>query len=241
MLLRASSCRTFESFPVNDFVDNLFRGAHARKKTEPVSAERIVRVISWNLLHRSGAVVDDIAQLIEEEQPDLFLMQEATGAIDALPGLAEGHYARQPWPGRRHGLAAWCHSQLQDFGPLQLPASRMPGRFPPRFAQLIQFNDIIFANVHLSHGQVLNRLQLRQISRSTEGPTAIIGDFNTLGPIRLRQFSDVGPRASTHRAQDIVPFRLDRCLIRDLARVSARALRRGRSDHRPILIELGHN
>ena len=206
-----------------------------------MSVERVIKVISWNLLHRSGAIVDDIANLIQEEQPDLFLMQEATGVIDALPGMSEGHYARQPWPGRRYGLAAWCRRQLQDFGPLELPASALPGRFPTRFAQLIRFDDITFANVHLSHGQVLNRLQLRQISRSTQGPTAIIGDFNTLGPIRLRQFSDVGPRGSTHRAHDIVPFRLDRCMIRDLTRVSARALRRGRSDHRPILIELGHN
>lgn len=223
---------------MHDIVDTLITGTHSRKASEPASARQVVKVISWNLLHRSGAIVDDIARLIEDEQPELFLMQEATGAIDALPTIAEGHYARQPWPGRRHGLAAWCRHQLQDFGPLQLPASPLPGRFPPRFAQLVRFEEITFANVHLSHGQVLNRLQLREISRSTEGPTAIIGDYNTLGPIRLRDFSDVGPPDKTHRAQDIVPFRLDRCMIRDLQRVSARALRRGRSDHRPIVIEL---
>ena len=223
---------------MHDIVDALVAEKARMKVVEPKSVKSVVKVVSWNLLHRSGAVVDDIARIIEEEQPDLFLMQEATGSIDALPTLAEGHYARQPWPGRRHGLAAWCRRQLQDFGPLQLPASALPGRFPPRFAQLVRFNEITFANVHLSHGQVLNRLQLREISRSTEGPTAIIGDYNTLGPIRLRQFSDVGPKASTHRAQEIVPFRLDRCMTRELKRVSAKALRRGRSDHRPIVIEL---
>ena len=221
-----------------DMMDSLAAEEARGNVVKPTSVKSVVKVVSWNLLHRSGAVVDDIAQIIEEEQPDLFLMQEATGSIDALPTLAEGHYARQPWPGRRHGLAAWCQRQLQDFGPLQLPASALPGRFPPRFAQLVRLNEITFANVHLSHGQVLNRLQLREISRSTEGPTAIIGDYNTLGPIRLRHFSDVGPKASTHRAQEIVPFRLDRCMTRELRRVSAKALRRGRSDHRPIVIEL---
>ena len=219
-------------------VDTLVAGKRRRTDVAPKTAQRVVKIVSWNLLHRSGAVVDDIAELIEEEDPDLFLMQEATASIDALPSLAQGHYARQPWPGRRHGLAAWCRRQLQGFGPLQLPASRMPGRFPPRFAQLLKMDEITFANVHLSHGQVLNRLQLREISRSTEGPTAIIGDYNTLGPIKLRHFSDVGPRGSTHHAQEIVPFRLDRCMVRDLHRVSAKALRRGRSDHRPIVIEL---
>ena len=223
---------------MRDIVDNLRIRKPRRKNATPATVQHAVKVISWNLLHRSGAIVEDIAGLIVEEGPDLFLMQEATDAIDNLPALVEGHYARQPWPGRRHGLAAWCRRQLQDFGPLQLPASRMPGRFPPRYAQIVRIDDITIANVHLSHGQVLNRLQLREISRSTEGPTAIIGDYNTLGPIRLRHFSDVGPRSTTHHAQEIVPFRLDRCMIRDLHRLSARALRRGRSDHRPIVIEL---
>ncbi len=203
------------------------------------SVQTVLKVVSWNLLHRSGAIVDDITNLIEQEQPDLFLMQEATAAIDTLAELAGGQYVRQPWPGRNHGLAAWSPRQLNNAAALPLPASRIPGKFPPRFAQMLEVDNISIANVHLSHGQVLNRLQLRKIAQSTEGPTAIIGDYNTLGPIALRHFSDVGPRGSTHRAQEIVPFRLDRCLVRDLQCISARRLRRGRSDHRPIVIELG--
>lgn len=219
-------------------VDSLIRKNRRRKIACP-GVDKMLKIVSWNLLHRSGAVVEDIADLIEHEQPDLFLMQEVTAAIDTLPSLTGGHYARQPWPGRSHGLAAWCSRPMKPADALQLPASRIPGRFPPRFAQMLEINDIVIANVHLSHGQVLNRLQLRRIARVTDGPTAIIGDFNTLGPIALRNFDDVGPRGSTHRAKEIVPFRLDRCMVRDLHCVHTRRLRRGRSDHRPIVIELG--
>lgn len=197
-----------------------------------------LKIISWNLLHRSGAVAEDICELIDEEKPDLFLMQEATTAIESLPDHVGGQFYKQPWPGRRHGLGAWSSGQSASLKVLELPASKMPGRFPTRFAQILDIGDLTIANVHLSHGQILNRRQLRKIAQSTEGPTAIIGDFNTLGPTTLHHFADVGPRGHTHRAQNVVPFRLDRCLVRDLRCIHAKRLRRGPSDHRPILLEL---
>ncbi len=197
-----------------------------------------LKIISWNLLHRSGAVAEDICALIAEEQPDLFLMQEATSAIESLPEHVGGKFYKQPWPGRGHWLGAWSSAHSARPNVLKLPSSKMPGRFPTRFAQLLEFGDLTIANVHLSHGQILNRLQLRKIAHSTTGPTAIIGDFNTLGPILLHHFSDVGPRGHTHRAQNVVPFRLDRCLVRGVRCTHARRLRRGPSDHRPILLEL---
>lgn len=202
--------------------------------------ERRLTVISWNLLHRSGALVDDIAALIELERPDIFLMQEATSVVEDLQKLVGGWLYEQPWPGRRHGLAAWSRTKLTNFDPLKLPASKIPGRLPTRFAQLLEINNITIANVHLSHGQILNRRQLRLIARSTEGPTAIIGDYNSLGPTILRGFFDVGPRGSTHNAQEIVPFRLDRCMVRDLDCIRSRILQRGSSDHRPIRLEFIH-
>src|SRR3954468_21499799 len=36
------------------------------------------KIVSWNLLRRTGAAVDDVAALIAQEKPDLLLMQEAT-------------------------------------------------------------------------------------------------------------------------------------------------------------------
>ena len=95
-----------------------------------------------------------------------------------------------------------------------------------------------FANVHLSHGQVLNRLQLTHIARALEGPAAVIGDYNAWGPTVLHGFRDVGPREATHVQQNLLHFRLDRCLVRGLSCASARALKKGKSDHRPIMLEL---
>jgi endonuclease/exonuclease/phosphatase (EEP) superfamily protein YafD len=83
----------------------------------------------------------------------------------------------------------------------------------------------------------LNRRQLRAIAKNVEGPLAVIGDFNALGPIALAGFSDVGPAFPTHMMNNIIPLRLDRCLARDLICVRSRVLEKGRSDHRPIVLE----
>lgn len=200
-----------------------------------------MKIVSWNLLHSVGARVDDIAAIIEQEAPDLFLMQEVTGAIGVLPELVGGTFYPQTWPGKRHGLAAWSPQTSWDSHPLKLPASKMPGRFPTRFAQILKTGGVTIANVHLSHGQILNRRQLYRIARSTDGPTAIVGDFNALGPVLLPGFFDVGPREITHHAQQVLPLRLDRCMARELKVVNSRALQRGPSDHRPILLRFQSN
>ena len=54
----------------------------------------------------------------------------------------------------------------------------------------------------------------------------------------LPGFADVGPREATHFASNVVPFRLDRCLVHGLACRTADALAFGPSDHRPIRLEL---
>ena len=198
-----------------------------------------MKVVSWNLLRRTGAAVEDVARLIEREEPDLLLMQEATAEMEALPRLAGGHFHREPLPGRIHGLAAWSPHPLPPPQTLPLPTSRMSVRSRPRLAQLLRIGATTFANVHLSHGQLMNRWQLLRIAGALEeGPAAVIGDYNAIGPTMLRGFRDVGPREPTHVAQNVVPFRLDRCLVRGLHCAEARALERGPSDHRPIVLEL---
>lgn len=200
-----------------------------------------MKVISWNLLRLTGASVDEVAALIKRHKPDLLMMQEVTKAIDSLQELAGGYFYRQPWPGRVHGLAAWSTHPLVAPHALPLPASRLPGRLPRRAALLIGVGDIMFANVHLSHGQVLNRLQLRRVANAFEKhPAVIIGDFNAIGPIVVNGFKDVGPREHTHRARKLVPFRLDRCLVRGVRCGRAWTLDFGLSDHRPIVVELHH-
>lgn len=197
-----------------------------------------MKIVSWNLLYRQGAAAADIAQIIEQHKPDLFLLQEATKGINALPAHAGGHFYTLPWKGKSYALGAWSEKQPLETGSIELPFSRVPGKFPPRVAQVISLSDFTLVNVHLSHGQLLNRRQLRKIAKSIEGPLAIIGDFNAIGPIILSGFKDVGPRRITHMAQKIVPFRLDRCLVRGVTCKNVEVLKRGQSDHRPIVLEL---
>jgi endonuclease/exonuclease/phosphatase (EEP) superfamily protein YafD len=197
-----------------------------------------LKVISWNLLRLTGAAVEDVAALVERERPDLLLMQEATEEIETLPRLVGGHFHWEPLPSRIHGLAAWSPHPLPPPQSLPLPVSSLPGRVPRRIAQLIRIGHITVANVHLSHGQLLNRRQLLRIASTLDGPAAVIGDYNAVGPIMLPGFRDVGPREPTHIASNVLPFRLDRCLVRGLHCADARALDRGPSDHRPIALEL---
>jgi endonuclease/exonuclease/phosphatase (EEP) superfamily protein YafD len=193
------------------------------------------KIISWNLLHAMGAAVEDVQALIARYRPDLFLMQEATARIDHLPERVGGHYARVVLPGRLHGLAAWS--------PL---AWHKPARFLPlqdglvvrRVCQVLDLGPFTVANVHLSHGQMLNRRQLRRIATVLPERAAILGDCNMLGAPFLPGFRDVGPRQMTHRMQGMVPLRLDRCFIRGLRYLSGEILDRGASDHRPLMVLL---
>ncbi len=194
----------------------------------------MTKIISWNLWRLRGATIDDVAALARREQPELLVMQEATGEIDQLPHRLGGFYARIPLPGRIHGLAAWSPVHLPRPRVLRLPA----GAVVDRVCQIIDLGRFSVANVHLSHGQMLNRRQLRFIAQHLPRCAAVMGDFNLVGPALLPGFRDVGPRDPTHLCADIVPLRLDRCYVRGLACAEATALDRAASDHRPIAVIL---
>lgn len=211
------------------------------KKTSLITQMPVIgdlRVISWNLLRSVGASSEDVAKLIQSHRPDLLLLQEATQEIATLPSLVGGHFVRHPMQKRIYGLAAWSTHPLPPPTVLNLPVSALPGRVPPRVAQIVQFRGVSFANAHLSHGQFLNRWQLFHIADSLEGPAAIIGDFNSVGPIIIPGFKDVGPRRKTHKAQNIIALRLDRCLVRNMRCSAAQVLEKGSSDHHPIVLDL---
>ena len=193
-------------------------------------------VISWNLMRLTGASVDEVVSLIRRERPDLLLMQEATHRIDALPARVGGCYARVPLPGRVHGLAAWSPTPFPAPRIVGLPA----GAMVERVAQILDVGPFSVANVHLSHGQVLNRRQLRAVARYLPSAAAVLGDYNLVGPTLLPGFRDVGPREPTHRSLDLWPLRIDRCLVRGLLCSDARALPRAGSDHHPIAVRLTH-
>jgi endonuclease/exonuclease/phosphatase (EEP) superfamily protein YafD len=194
----------------------------------------VTKIISWNLWRLRGATVDDVAGLIAREQPDLLVMQEATREIDALPHRLGGFYARVPLPGRIHGLAAWSPGARPRPRVLRLPA----GAVVDRVCQIIDLGVFSVANVHLSHGQVLNRRQLRHIVMHMPQRAAVLGDYNLVGPALLPGFRDVGPRDHTHLCADVVPLRLDRCYVRGLTCGTAVALDKHASDHRPIMVRL---
>ena len=194
----------------------------------------MTKIISWNLLRITGASLDDVAGLVRREQPGLLLMQEATRSIDGLTSRVGGHYARVPLPGRIHGLAAWSPTLIPEPMVLALPS----GAMFHRVCQIIDLGAFSVANVHLSHGQVLNRRQLRCIAHALPPRAAVLGDYNLVGPALLPGFRDVGPREPTHRAGDVVPLRIDRCLTRGLVCTDTATLSRERSDHRPIVVRL---
>ena len=197
-----------------------------------------LRILSWNLLRRVGAKPADVAALIRAHRPDLVLLQEATEDLAQLPALVGGYFCRQPMERRIYGLAAWSPEPFATSEALGLPVSVLPGRVPPRLAQLVKFRGIHIANVHLSHGQFLNRWQLLHVVEVLEGPAAIIGDFNAVGAIPLPGFRDIGPRRRTHRAGNVVALRLDRCMGRGLACHASEVLEKGASDHHPMLLDL---
>jgi len=195
----------------------------------------MIKLISWNLLRLTGASLDDVVRLIRREDPDLLLMQEATREMDGLTKQVGGEYQRDLLPGRVHGLAVWSPVPLPG-SPQVLPLQA--GAMFHRLCQIIDLGSITIANVHLSHGQILNRRQLRRIAKVLPHRAAVVGDYNLIGPTLLPGFRDVGPREPTHVAGDVVPLRIDRCLIRGVACLQAKALLRESSDHRPIVVSL---
>lgn len=194
-----------------------------------------IRIISWNLLRKKGATPYDIVSLIQKHQPDLLLMQEATEEVNFLSELVGGYYSRFPLPDRIHGLACWSPY------PFHAPPviCKLPrGALIKRVAQVIDYGNFWIANVHLSHGQLLNRRQLQTLSVFLPQHAAILGDYNLIGPVLLPGFKDVGPRQPTHKMIQLFPIRLDRCLVRGMECLSQAVLSRSFSDHHPILVEL---
>ena len=194
-----------------------------------------MKLVSWNLLRLTGAGLADVIALIERERPDILLMQEVTHHIDPLPARFGGSYARVPLPGRIHGLAVWMPGALPS-RPVALPLPS--GSVVHRVAQVIDLGPFTVANVHLSHGQLLNRRQLRRIAAWLPHRAAVVGDYNLVGPVLLPGFRDGGPRRPTHRMSEVLPLRLDRCVVRGLTCTDAAALPRSVSDHRPITMRL---
>mgnify|MGYP004711505213 CR=1 FL=1 len=117
--MRCCCCRlTAGGIPLHETrLVNLVEWAQRRRaRQNPGYEGAALKVISWNLLRRTGATVHDVAALIKRENPDILLMQEATVEIAALSLLVGGNYSRAPLPGRIHGLARWSSQPFSPFG-----------------------------------------------------------------------------------------------------------------------------
>lgn len=202
---------------------------------QKMSSKNSFKIISWNLLHTVGANAYDVAYLINTQKPDLLLMQEVTEEINILSDLVGGYYSRFPLPGRKHGVACWSPF------PFHAPPSTcaLPrGALIRRVAQLIDCGSFWVANVHLSHGQLLNRRQLQTIAKFLPEHAAVLGDYNLIGPLNIEGFEDIGPRTPTHRMVNLLPIRLDRCLARGMECIDKAVLSSYPSDHHPIMVNL---
>ena len=138
-----------------------------------------MKLISWNLLRLTGASLSDVVRLIEREQPDILLMQEATKVMDGLTARVGGDYRRTLLPNRIHGLAVWTPKAFPN-APQVVPLPS--GAMFDRIGQVIDLGPIAIANVHLSHGQLLNRRQLRCVAKELPHRAAVVGDYNLVGP-----------------------------------------------------------
>jgi endonuclease/exonuclease/phosphatase (EEP) superfamily protein YafD len=206
-----------------------------RPAADDHGANAPIKIVSWNLLRRTGASLDDVARLIRRERPDIMLMQEATVELEPLASRVGGHFTRAPLPGRIHGPAVWSRRPWRSRPiVLALPS----GAIVDRVCQIVDMGDFAIANVHLSHGQLLNRRQLRHIATHLPAHAAVLGDYNLVGPALLPGFLDVGPRRPTHVMGDIFPLRIDRCLVRGLVCRQSAVLPRETSDHHPIVVTL---
>lgn len=223
----------------------------------------VLRIVSYNLLHSKA--VGELAGLVaDDHRLDALCLQEVHPHA-----LAErlGHLTLVAHtPRNRLALAVYVDTsrfEVLATGSFELKRSLHDSVFqrtPERLAaahirELRTGRDLVIASFHAAPLSARNSLRRKQIKRAHEylaelgrgAPVIMVGDYNyplfkdRLGE-RLERagFDLVLSDKRTYSAYKLVRGHFDFVTTRDMKVESVETLRRGRSDHLPILVTASH-
>ena len=134
-ILRETPPRVTSYIRIAQVQDLGMMGGHFRE----ISRGADLRVVSWNLLRRMGAGVEDVARLVKASSRSSVPAGSHRRGDSACPPWSAGIFSAIPWTGAFMGLPPGARMPFPPTTALRLPASVLPGRVPPRHAQMVQF------------------------------------------------------------------------------------------------------
>ena len=169
--------------------------------SQSVDSSRIVKVLSFNILHGATTAgdfnLDNIAKVIIETDPDLVALQE----VDFLTNRAKKYdlvtelawrtkmaplFARaMPYDGGEYGegiLSKWSFVSTRN-----IPLPYTPGNEPRAAAEVVvvlpSSDTIAFVGTHLDHlrdekDRIAQALRINEVFFSNKYPTIMAGDLN---------------------------------------------------------------
>lgn len=170
------------------------------------SLSRTITLVNWNV-HKGASpqFVSDLARLLEQEQPDIVLLQEARADLIQAEQMG-GYFANgwsYPWPG---GTMVGVLT-LSRVAPVRIePISTRYREFfvtAPKVSLITEYSlpngkSLLTVNVHLINferwGDLKIRDQLEDLGsflRSHSGPIIMAGDFNTWNEKKLRLVEEI--------------------------------------------------
>lgn len=213
-----------------------------------------MKVLTLNTSHTNPenfkARFEALAAYINQERPDIVLLQEGAGGIAALwlyhcwstfsklfKNLAGYDYADyksfySPWPWMQYRNAVFTFWLITEVGCIQTPKVSAEGA---RTATMIQSGSITAVSVHLSSDcdDMGRLLEMQTILNQVPSGSAIIGgDFNcVIGSAVWNLLSDNG--------FEVVGIGVDAVAVRGYDATSCQAVLPGVSDHPGVLVEIG--
>jgi endonuclease/exonuclease/phosphatase (EEP) superfamily protein YafD len=170
------------------------------------SLPRTIILVNWNVQKgASPQFVDDLARLLEQEQPDIVFLQEARTGLIQVEQMG-GYFANgwsYPWPG---GTMVGVLT-LSRIPPVQVePVSTRYREFfvtAPKVSLLTEYplpsgKSLLTVNVHLLNFERWGDLKIRDQLADLKslmiihpGPIIMAGDFNTWNEKRLQLVEEI--------------------------------------------------